>query len=257
MGGAPRHGLINIGIPEHAKPEDISELYEGIMDGARTFRVAVVGGDTSASENGFILSATVIGDVVRPVTRSGARPGDGIYVTGPTGDSAMGLLLLGKLGKKALAKVKQNKKKASENILKVNNKAVLLKDILYLTGKHLLPEPKPIRKTSGITAMIDVSDGLLMDVSHICEESGVGALIYRDRVPVSQELSRVADTMNIDPVSLALRGGEDYVLLFTGPPGKKEKNAVRVGEITGKGRYLIDERGRKRAFQAKGYEHFK
>jgi len=104
--------------------------------------------------------------------------------------------------------------------------------------------------------MIDVSDGLLIDLSHICDESNVGAVIYKDKIPLSREFVNVAKSLHMDPIKLALKGGEDYVLLFTAPP-KIRINAVRIGEIIKRGRFLVDAKGRKTPFKAEGYEHFK
>jgi thiamine-monophosphate kinase len=119
-----------------------------------------------------------------------------------------------------------------------------------------MPEPKALKNTEGVTSMIDVSDGLLTDLSHICDESGVGAKVYQDRIPLSRELVTVAQRLGIDPLEIALRGGEDYVLLFTASQNLRTK-AIKIGEITDKGRYFIDSRGKKKRFMHKGYDHFK
>jgi thiamine-monophosphate kinase len=221
------------------------------------------------------------------ISRSGARPGDGIFVTGVLGDSAMGLKLLKNMGRNTLRKLRtlptgrqvsdfgpclparfaesrragrfriEKTKKTYGNSVKVRGKTFVLQDVLYLIKKHLMPEPLPLKRTSGITSMIDVSDGLIMDLSHICDESRVGAVLYSDRIPVSGELRNAAHTLGVDYKKTALYGGEDYGLVFTAPRKGNMKNAVRVGEITKKGRYLIDAKGRKHPFKAKGYEHFK
>ncbi|MEF9475560.1 MAG: AIR synthase-related protein, partial [Candidatus Mariimomonas ferrooxydans] len=181
----------------------------------------------------LVLSGTLIGYADRIITRSGARNGDGVFVTGTLGDSAMGLMLLKKLKKKKITNSYQR-----------------------LIRMHLMPEPRALKKTSGLTSMIDVSDGFLMDLSHICEESKVGAVIYKDRIPVSRELVKAAKVLGVDPVSIALKGGEDYVLLFTSP-SEIITDSVRIGEIIKKGRFLVDSGGRKTTFKAEGYEHFK
>jgi thiamine-monophosphate kinase len=103
--------------------------------------------------------------------------------------------------------------------------------------------------------MIDISDGLLIDLSHICSQSKVGALLYRHRIPVSKELRVTADTMGLDPEEFALSGGEDYALLFTAPQGTRTP-AFMIGEIIKKGRHIIDDEGRKTAFKSEGYQHF-
>lgn len=236
MGGKPRYFLLGLGLPATYLARDIDELYSGIMKLAEKFKVAVIGGDTCASGKGLVLSGTLLGEANGIITRSGARPGDAIFLTDTVGDSAMGLMLLKKL--------------------KIKNLKASSPDIRTLIKKHLMPEPRALEKTSGITSMIDVSDGLLMDLSHICDESNTGALIYIDKIPISKELALAAKKMGADPLKFALKGGEDYILLFTAPSDIKI-NAIRIGEIIKKGRFLVDARGRKTPFKAEGYEHFK
>jgi thiamine-monophosphate kinase len=287
MGGIPRFFLLNLGIPASFSKKDVDELYSGVMKIAEKFGVSIVGGDTCASKNGLVLSGTLIGSASKMISRSGARPGDGIFVTGVLGDSAMGLKLLKNMGRNTLRKLRtlptgrqvsdfgpclparfaesrragrfriEKTKKTYGNSVKVRGKTFVLQDVLYLIKKHLMPEPLPLKRTSGITSMIDVSDGLIMDLSHICDESRVGAVLYSDRIPVSGELRNAAHILGVDYKKTALYGGEDYGLLFTAPRKGNMKNAVRVGEITKKGRYLIDAKGRKHPFKAKGYEHFR
>ncbi len=239
MGGKPKYFLLNLGIPGTYNSRDIREIYRGAMKIADRFDIAIIGGDTCASGDGFVLSGTLIGDADRIIRRSGAGEGDSIFVTGPLGDSAMGLMLLEGEG----AKVKGCHSPITPNTS-------------YLIRRHLMPEPVPLQKTSGITSMIDVSDGLLIDLSHICDESNVGAIIYKDKIPVSREFTNAAKRLGIEPLKFALKGGEDYVLLFTSP-SKIKKNAFRIGEIIKKGRFLVDTKGKKRSFKAEGYEHFK
>jgi thiamine-monophosphate kinase len=104
--------------------------------------------------------------------------------------------------------------------------------------------------------MIDISDGLLIDVCHLCDESRVGAVIYENKIPLSKALREVAKREGSDPVTLALKGGEDYRLLFTSKH-KLKTSAVKIGEITGNERFIIDSKGIKRALTPEGYEHFK
>ena len=249
MGGKPRYFLLGMGLPATCLARDIDELYSGIMNLAKKFKVVVIGGDTCASPKGLVLSGTLLGEANGIITRSGARPGDAIFVTDTLGDSAMGLSLLNKL------KIKNPRPRSLPHLFGTNLKASS-PYIRTLIKKHLMPEPKALEKTSGITSMIDVSDGLLMDLSHICNESNAGALIYLDKIPISKELALAAKKMGTDPLKFALKGGEDYILLFTAPSDIKI-NAVRIGEIIKKGRFLVDGRGSKTPFKAEGYEHFK
>jgi len=241
MGGKPKYFFISIGIPKNYTSEDIDELYSGILKIAGEFGVAIAGGDTCASKKGLILSGTLMGSADRIITRSGAKVGDGIFVTSSLGDSAMGLMLL----KSQMSDVRSQK-------LKTRNS----KSLLPLIKKHLMPEPIPLKNTSKVTSMIDISDGLLIDLSHICDESRVGAVIYKNKIPISGELADTAKFLRTDPVKFALNGGEDYALLFTAPPDIKT-TAFKIGEIVKSGRFIIDENGRKKIFRSEGYEHFK
>ncbi len=237
MGGRPGYFFASLGIPRSFKASDIEELYTGINEIAAESGVTVAGGDTCASGAGFVLSGTLTGEAKKVIRRSGARKGDGIFVTDTLGDSAMGLRLL---------------RKRCRRLRSFSSSSPRLR----LMKKHLMPRPRPAGNLPAITSMIDISDGLLADLSHICDESRVGAVIYRDKIPVSAELAATAKDLNIDPVELALKGGEDYALLFTAPPDIKT-GAFRIGEITGKRRFIIDEKGRKAVFKAEGYEHFR
>jgi thiamine-monophosphate kinase len=258
MGGTPKYFLMNLGIPKSYIIGNIKELYSGVMKAAGKYGVSVIGGDTCVSLQGFLLSGTLLGEADRVVTRSGASPGDGIFVTGTLGDSAMGFSILKRLGRRGVKKLQTKKSgKAPAGSLKIKGKELSVQDVLNLANRHLMPEPEPIGKIRGITSMIDISDGLCMDLSHICDESRVGAVIYRDNIPVSRELTRVTYNLGKDPSACILHGGEDYVLLFTAMPEAKIKNAVRIGEIVRKGRFIVDGEGKKTPFRAEGYEHFK
>jgi len=237
MGGTPEHFIVGLGIPPNFKADNIKDLYSGIMKLAKKHKISLIGGDTCTSKNDLILSGTLLGSAKQVVTRSGAKAGDSIYVTAPLGDSAMGFSLLEKRGKKI------NKFHPSSTASK-------------LMKTHLMPEPAPLQNTSKVTSMIDISDGLLIDVSHICDKSRVGAVIYKESVPLSNELKVMAKKSGMDPLNIALKGGEDYALLFTGPPNMKT-SAFKIGEIINKGRYIIDSRGNKTEFKPEGYEHFK
>jgi len=234
MGGKPKYFLLNLAIPSACSANDIKDIYRGIKRLADRHGVSVVGGDTVSSKAGLVLSGTLVGETDRVISRKGARPGDSIFITGTPGDSAMGLEIL---------------KQGAGHRVKGTGKRALCK-------KHLMPEPEPIKRKKDITAMIDISDGLLADLSHICDESKAGAVINTDRIPLSDALISVCNTAKKDPLEYALKGGEDFILLFTSS-AKKKKGAVRIGEIIKSGRYIIDSHGKKRRFKAEGYEHFK
>lgn len=246
MGGKPEYFFVSLGIPGNYRSEHIDELYSGISKIARKFGIAIAGGDTCMSKSGFVLSGTLIGSADKIMTRSGAQEGDGIFVTGTLGDSAAGLMLLKKQKIKGTGHMGDNSKLRTPNS----------RDGLFLMRKHLMPEPAPLKRTSGVTSMIDISDGLLIDLGHICDESKVGAAIYRDKIPISGALAGFAKISGMDPVTVALKGGEDYALLFTAPLAITT-DAFQIGEIIKKGRFIIDEKGRKTRFRPEGYEHFK
>ncbi|RJQ46565.1 MAG: thiamine-phosphate kinase [Nitrospiraceae bacterium] len=230
MGGKPKYFFVSLGIPKARNTKDLDELYAGMLKIAGQYSIVIAGGDTCASADGLVLSGSLIGEANRIITRAGAREGDGIFVTDTVGDSAMGLTLLKGQGARG----------RGQGLIK----------------KHLMPDIKPLKNTSKVTSMIDISDGLLIDLSHICDESRVGALLYSDRIPISVELRKAAAHLGKDPLEFALKGGEDYALLFTAPKGAR-KDAYQIGEIVRKGRFMVDARGKKTRFRPEGYEHFK
>jgi len=246
MGGTPRFCLTALGIPSSLTVRDLEEFYRGLNACLKKFGAVLTGGDTCRSRTGLVISVSVLGeaDKKRIITRSGARPGDLLFVTGTLGDSAAGLELL---QRKAAAKGSVNRK---------------------LTEKHLRPVPRVTegRKlaVAGIaSSMIDVSDGLSSDLRHICEQSGVGAEVFIERIPLSKELRSVKG-LKQPPVQYALSGGEDYELLFTAHPANTRKldslkiAATEIGIITGGGSVLLkDDRGRDRMLAATGYDHFR
>jgi thiamine-monophosphate kinase len=250
MGGIPTAALISIGISGNATVEEVDGIFDGIEEVARIYRVSIVGGDTCRSKAGLILSIALLGEVEAGlmIKRSGAKPGDAIFVTGTLGDSAIGLEIL-------------------KTRLQTPNSR-----LQSLIERHLLPKPrieegKVIAKNRWATAMIDISDGLLSDLNHICDESGVGAEIYQERIPISSELREMAAEMKRDPLSYVFKGGEDYELLFTVPKDKAEEVVMAefmgrpfaslIGEVTQNERVLIDEYGKRHTFIPSGYDHFR
>jgi thiamine-monophosphate kinase len=246
MGGDPRFCLTAIGIPPSLTVEDITEFYRGVNACLQKFGAVLVGGDTCRSRKGLVISVTVLGEMEkkRVVTRSGARPGDLIFVTGTLGDSAAGLEMLATAARSRRPEART------------------------LREKHLKPVPRVVegRKiaVSGIaSAMIDVSDGLSSDLGHLCEQSKVGAEVFAVRIPLSKEL-RSATGLKLPPVEYALSGGEDYELLFTVHPRNSNKlkaaqlTATEIGVITrDRSMLLIDERDRCRIIKATGFDHFR
>ena len=247
MGGMARFCLTALGISPRLSVEQISEFYRGFNALLKDYRVALVGGDTCSSLDGFFIGVTVLGEIEpgRIVTRSGARPGDRIFVTGTLGDSAAGLELLQKNAKRKAQSAKR------------------------LIQKHLRPAPRiaegrKIALSGCASAMIDVSDGLSTDLSHICGQSRVGADVFAGAIPLSPASRSMSENLARPLLDYALSGGEDYELLFTVPPSKLKKLGALKLPITeiglirpGNSVSLIDGKGRKKLLVPSGYDHFR
>ncbi len=260
MGGLPRFCLTSLGIPASISAEQIAEFYRGCNTLLRSSGAVLVGGDTCFSRKDLVVSVTVLGEAVKAgiISRGGAKPGDRIFVTGTLGDSAAGLEILKRRGKGPGSRV-QGGKSAIRNP-KSGMKVLIM--------RHLRPEPrvewgKKIAFSQCAHAMIDISDGLSSDLSHICEQSRVGALIAAEKIPLSPWLLKAAGRLGKPPIHYALSGGEDYELLFTVPPdriGKLQKLGLpitEIGEITGARNMMIaDGGGNKRLLRPTGYNHF-
>ena len=250
MGGTPKRVLVTLGLPKKISVPFLDKLYSGFNEICNQFKVELAGGDTVSSPKCFFINVAVIGEAKRVFTRKGAKPGDLIFVTGTLGDSSLGLKLLGK-----------NKKGGKDN--------------KFLIDRHLDPTPRVqeagilARSKINITSMIDISDGLVQDLYHICKASNVGARIYQDRLPQSVEFARICGRNSIPPIPLLLNGGEDYELLFT-LPADGVKNLTRqflkakvlvtqVGEIALKPRKVILELRdgtTKPLPESEGFNHF-
>lgn len=242
MGAHPRHFLLGVALPKDVPLEFMDGFMGGMLEQAERFGATLVGGDTCASKGGVAISVTALGEQ-RPelvLKRSGARPGDLVCVTGTVGDAAAGL-----------------------------NRLMRGEREGFLVSRQLDPTPRveagiALAETGCVTAMIDVSDGVLQDLGHICEMSGVGARLELARLPLSDEyLSECAE----DPFALALSGGEDYELLFCIPEGR-DAEAMEVcaragvpvsviGTVTaGSGIELAAPDGTPYRAPRRGFDHF-
>jgi thiamine-monophosphate kinase len=244
MGGRPRFALLAVAAPSDAEGSFLDDFFAGVKEASAFYGLSVAGGDISSSSGGMAFSATVLGHAQRPLRRSGARPGDGIYVTGSLGASACGLALLKKMGRPVTFGRPLNRP--------------LQWDVMEpLLRRHLMPVARrPQRFARAASAMIDLSDGLFMDLGRLCAESGVGARIYLGDLPVSRQTAAASAFLGLDPLGLAVSGGEDYELLFT---ARREVRggARRIGEITQSGLFAVDESGKEKPVKPKGYEHFR
>lgn len=198
MGGRPRWALVALACPESTGVEEIEAFYEGALALARMHDVAVVGGDTSASPSGWLVNVTMLGEAVTPRLRSTARAGDTVAVTGSLGRSAAGLAVL-------------EREMAPADVDAAN--------LAEVTAAHLRPTPRVaegmwLATAGGVTAMMDLSDGLGTDLPRLLAESGVAAEVDVDRVPLDSSTRAVAAALGGDPVAWATGGGEDYELLL-------------------------------------------
>ncbi len=208
MNATPTQITVSIGISNRISIEALNEFYEGIYIACEKHGVDLIGGDTSTSQKGFIISITAIGEVTpdKFVKRSTAQKGDLICVTGDLGGAFLGLTLM-----------EREKKIYLENPQVQPD----LENESYIVGRLLKPEARKeiiefFEKNEIIpTAMMDVSDGLSSEVLHLCKQSNLGCVIYEDKFPISDESRQAAYKFGLDPTVCALNGGEDYELIFT------------------------------------------
>jgi len=208
MNGQPKQITVSLGISKRFSVEDLEEFYAGIEMACKKYGVDLVGGDTSASLTGLAISITCIGeaDVDKIVYRNGAKENDLVCVTGDLGSAYMGLQLLER-EKMVFSSDEEAQPdfEDKEYILERQLKPEARKDIIeLLREKEILP-----------TSMMDISDGLSSELIHICTQSNTGCRIYEDKIPIHYQAAVMAEELNMNIVTAALNGGEDYELLFT------------------------------------------
>ncbi len=208
MNARPRQILAGIAVSRRYSLEALEELYAGIRLACDKYNVDLVGGDTTTSKAGLFISITAVGQAEKEqvVYRSGARPNDLIFVSGDLGGAYCGQLVL------------QREKQA----YRANpDTQPDISSYSYVIERQLKPEPRrdiiELLHEAGVrpTSMIDISDGLASEILHICKNSGTGATIYEEKIPLDRRMAQTAHEFNIDPTTCALSGGEDYELLFT------------------------------------------
>jgi thiamine-monophosphate kinase len=208
MNGTPTQITISLGISNRFSVEALTELYEGIYLACNKHGVDLVGGDTSSSGKGLIISVTAIGEVApdKFVKRNTAEAGNLICVSGDCGGAFLGLTLM----------EREKKIFLENNAIQPN-----LENESYIVGRLLKPEARKevidFLQEAGITptAMMDVSDGISSEVLHLCNQSGIGCRVYEDKIPISEDSRKAAYKFGLDPTICALNGGEDYELIFT------------------------------------------
>jgi thiamine-monophosphate kinase len=257
MGAGPRWAMVSLGIPRDIwKSSSIDRFYQGFLDLAKRFEVSLIGGDVSRAEK-LVIDSIVLGDCAHraAVVRSGAQPGDQVYVTGALGGSAAGLKL-----------VKQG---ARLSDLPTDDEDSHLVASLLL--RHLRPEPRVgwglvLGQQQLASAMIDISDGLSSDLHHLCAESNVGAIINSADIPLDHHVVELCGHRKLDPLILALNGGEDFELLFTVSPQNASRlprkvdgiELTRIGEIVDAAEGIrIREGSRVWDFEPRGWDHFR
>ena len=208
MNGMPTQITVSLGISNRFSVEALTELYEGIYLACNKHGVDLVGGDTSSSGKGLIISVTAIGEVApdKFVKRNTAEAGNLICVSGDCGGAFLGLTLM----------EREKKIFLENNAIQPN-----LENESYIVGRLLKPEARKevvdFLQEAGITptAMMDVSDGISSEVLHLCNQSGIGCRVYEDKIPISEDSRKAAYKFGLDPTICALNGGEDYELIFT------------------------------------------
>jgi len=226
MGGRPVAAVVSVGLPRHGAQHLAEELYLGMRELADEFDTAIVGGDTNTWDGGLVVSVALVGDAgpQGPILRSGAQPGDWLFVTGPLGGS--------------------------------------------IQGKHLdftprVREALQLQEHAQIHAMLDISDGLAADVNHICAESGCGAVLVAERIPVTQAARQMRDGRS--PLEHALGDGEDFELAFTVAPEDGRRLLAKqpipgltlawIGDCCAESGLYLEENGQRRPLPPLGYVH--
>jgi thiamine-monophosphate kinase len=251
MGAMPRHAYVALALPKGTEVEYVLEFYRGMQALASRYNVRISGGDIVGTPGPLVISVTVQGEVDRQqaLLRSGARPGHILCVTGELGASAAGLILL------------QQQTACPEDVCKA------------ALGAHHRPQPRVdeaafLASSGMVTAALDISDGLLKDLGEICENSGCGALLYEDQIPVHRAASQLASLRKTSGLDLALHGGEDYELLCAVKPedvtwlaaeySQRFGNSLyAVGEVTAeRGIRMITKDGKRETLYFKGFQHF-
>jgi thiamine-monophosphate kinase len=274
MGARPHWSMLSFAMPRDTWNDDFKERFmEGYFELADQYGVTLVGGDVSESKAGIVIDSIVIGEVTSgaAVLRSGARPGDQIFVTGTLGAAAAGLKLIemgARLNRQQHADSSQQEAggRPQETNARFEEDAVQT-----LLRRQLCPSPRVgwglvLGEERLATAMIDISDGLSSDLKHLCDESNVGALIQSAALPINEDVRTLCGRRALDPLALALHGGEDFELLFTVrsedvdrlPKRVDGLSVSRIGEISNQPNVVsIQEREHFWNLAPQGFEHFK
>jgi len=257
MNAMPTQIILGIGFSNRFSVEALDEFYEGVYAACSHYKVDLLGGDTTSSQKGFIISCTAIGEVApdKFVTRKGAGKGELLCVSGDLGGAYLGLLLLEREKKIFLENPKiqpdlEGEKHVVGRLLKPDARLDIIE---FFQSSQVSP-----------TAMIDVSDGLSSEILHICRQSNVGCVLYEEKLPIAEETKLAAFKFNLDPTACVLSGGEDYELLFTIRQDDYEKISGNadisvIGYLTDEeaGAHIITKGGSKHPITAQGWNALK
>lgn len=256
MNATPTQILLSLGISNKFSVEALDEFYEGVYHACEKYGVDLVGGDTTSSQRGFVISITALGEVAPDsyVRRDGAKVNDLICVSGDLGAAFLGLTLL----------------EREKKIFEETGAQPDLENQAYIVGRLLKPEARKnvieyfAAQNIIPTSMMDISDGLSSDLLHICKQSNVGCVLYEDKLPLNEDSKEFAYKLELDPTACALSGGEDYEILFTVSQADYEKiNANNgfsiIGYVTNasEGKKIITRGGNKYDLVAQGWNHLK
>lgn len=257
MNAVPTQITMSLGISNRFSLEALDEFYEGVYAACNRYQVDLIGGDTTTSQRGFVISVTAIGEVSpdKFVKRSTAQKGDLLCVSGDLGAAYVGLLFLER-----------------EKRIFMESPGVQpdLENETYVIGRLLKPEARKdivdffAEKEIQPTSMMDISDGLSSEILHICKDSNLGCVVYEDKLPVEEAMKTAAFKFEIDPTACALSGGEDYELLFTLSQADYDKIVLNeqisvIGYMTEpeQGSHIITKGGGKHAITAQGWNPLK
>jgi thiamine-monophosphate kinase len=233
MGAIPKYVLVSLGLPKDLNVEFVEKMYEGMWKACDKNKIEIIGGNMAHCEN-IIISITLTGQVEKKYLslRSGAKSGDFIFVSGHLGNGRAGLRLF------------------QENLMKFEN---VRKN--YLEPKAQLNSA--LKVAPYVNAMEDISDGLASEIKHICEESNCGAIIYKNKIPIADEVRGLARRLGEDEFNYALYGGEDFELVYTVSNNNlKNVNGFLIGEITKSKDIKLISNGKEENITTKGYDHF-
>jgi len=256
MNATPTHITVSIAFSNRFSVEALNEFYDGVYAACEKYSVDLIGGDTSSSQKGFVISVTALGEVTPDqfVKRSTAQKGDLLCVSGDLGAAYLGLTLL-----------EREKRIYQENPQLQPD----LEDQTYIIGRQLKPEARKdiveYLEEQGVkpTAMMDISDGLSSEALHICKQSNLGCVLYEEKIPIEDQTKQQALKFGLDPTACALSGGEDYELLFTIKQEDYDKLVLSeqisvIGYMTdiSEGAHIITKGGNKFKLVAQGWNAF-